>query len=255
MQGLAFLGDDRGVADLFENADEEAVFLDEWYAALFHHLAAAAYCRLAKESSARRYWKKALSCHSSLLPARRNLEDLEKPPGEGNGPWYFGVQDRLPLRLDERLSSPADELEDGARLLAGAPATLRYFAPEPTEPIGYAWRRYGRGSIGSIGSIGRTIPTICSREPPSPFRRRRRATWSAGLPACMALVPEDTIPPQRVRHPMRHHGGDPGAGRKAKKPSGCWRPQKRDEGVRFGRLRSLPPTLGQRGVSVAISSK
>jgi len=115
MEGLAFLGEDRAVMEVFEKAPQEPALQEGWYAALFNHLAAAACCRLGKERMARRYWKKALFCDCSLVPARQNLEDLEKPPGERNGPWYFDLQEFLPLRLFERFTSLADEVQGGSR--------------------------------------------------------------------------------------------------------------------------------------------
>ncbi len=146
MEGLAFLGDDRGVMEVFEKSRPESAFNEGWHAALFHRLAATAYCRLGKLRMARRYWKKALSYHPSLVPARQNLEDLEKPPGERNGPWYFDLQDWLPLRLFQRFTSLADEAQVGRRevrrriaeFLGRHPVAVRVMIPlaEMGDPFG-----------------------------------------------------------------------------------------------------------------------
>ena len=104
---LAFLGDDRGVVEVYEEESRSGFSGDDMNAALFHHLAAAAGGRLGDERKARRLCKKALSPSPSFQPARQNLEDLDQPPGERNGPWYFELDYWLQPRLFETVQSVA----------------------------------------------------------------------------------------------------------------------------------------------------
>jgi len=63
---------------------------------MLHHLGAVAALRLDRVAEAKRLWKMALDVSPEFDLAVDNLEDLDLPPEERNGPWPFAVQEWLP---------------------------------------------------------------------------------------------------------------------------------------------------------------
>lgn len=88
VEALSYLGDDRGVLDALEAAEQERAEFRTGDPMLYH-LGAVAAMRLGQEKEARRYWKRALELAPGLEVAEENLEDLDNPVGEQHAPWPF----------------------------------------------------------------------------------------------------------------------------------------------------------------------
>ncbi len=88
-EGLSFIGDDKGVLDVFHQAEQTDEVTPGRPNAFLAHLAAVAALRLGRKKDARRYWKQALKYQSGFDLARENLADLDRPVGERNVPWPF----------------------------------------------------------------------------------------------------------------------------------------------------------------------
>jgi Tfp pilus assembly protein PilF len=118
-EGLAYLGDDEGVLEAFHKFESVAgkgrARLED---PLFYHLAAAASMRLDDDRAARKYWRAALKLDPDFELASANMEDLKKPVGKRNAPWYFSfpywVTAKTMLDLAEMAQRIPDELSDEA---------------------------------------------------------------------------------------------------------------------------------------------
>ncbi len=91
-ESLTFLGDDQGVLDAFHAAERDG---EPYVWPLLCHLAAVVALRQGREDEARRHWRRALELAPWLHIARDNLADLDKPIGERNAPWPFGLSEWL----------------------------------------------------------------------------------------------------------------------------------------------------------------
>lgn len=111
-EALSYLGDDQGVVEICEATPQDG---DSPKDAWLQHLGAAAVLRLGDEVRARRYWKRALVLDRSCAPARANLDDLERPPGEREGPFALEFAAWIPRSTVTVLSRMAKGDEASAR--------------------------------------------------------------------------------------------------------------------------------------------
>ncbi|HEX6387404.1 MAG TPA: hypothetical protein VF177_22280 [Anaerolineae bacterium] len=86
-EALAFLGDDEGVRDAYQRAEERYDELPP----LLLHLAAAAHYRLGDEKTAWRLWQEVVKREPSFSLAQENLADRHLPVGERDAPWYWSL--------------------------------------------------------------------------------------------------------------------------------------------------------------------
>jgi tetratricopeptide (TPR) repeat protein len=105
-EALNFIGDDKGVLEVFQRAKDSGLLDDEEdNPAFLYHLAGVSAYRLGKQSEARRLWDEALEIDSDFDMTLENLEDLGQPVGKRNGPWAFGfrywVSDKIIKDLSE----------------------------------------------------------------------------------------------------------------------------------------------------------
>lgn len=87
-EGLSYLGDDSGVVELWQQAQNEKVD-DSPTSALFYHLAAVAFARIGEEKQAIKVWKKALARNPNLTIAQENLKDIRQSVSQRHGAWPF----------------------------------------------------------------------------------------------------------------------------------------------------------------------
>jgi tetratricopeptide (TPR) repeat protein len=102
-EALAWLGDDAGVLAVFEQGRHLEGAEGPEDDALLDHLAAVAAYRQGREDEARRYWRSSLRAVPQFELARANLDDLDRPVGERNGPWSYSFQNYVPRKLIEGL--------------------------------------------------------------------------------------------------------------------------------------------------------
>jgi len=89
VEALSYLGDDAGILQVYEQA-RKADDINST-SALFHHLVAVALERSGQTREARKQWKEALKKSPGMTLAQANLEDLDLPVGQRQGPWAFDL--------------------------------------------------------------------------------------------------------------------------------------------------------------------
>lgn len=128
-EACATLGDDQGVLDAL--AGGEATGLIETAINGFHlyHLAAVARLRLGSEDEARSLWEKCLSLTPDII-AVENLNDLDNPVYQRNGPWSFPFKYWISPHAIDDLQSEARKLakRDVKDLM---PAVRRFLRKHP----------------------------------------------------------------------------------------------------------------------------
>jgi tetratricopeptide (TPR) repeat protein len=115
---LSLMGSDRVIIALYDEAERKGILRSDNPAlATFYHHCAAAHARIGKEIVARQLWEKALDL-CPLPIAEDNLDDLDLPAAERNGPWAFDFMDLVPRPLLDRLCQVmGSKDEDGRRLV------------------------------------------------------------------------------------------------------------------------------------------
>ena len=99
MEAFSYLGDDAAVLEVAKNAGlDKRGPKKEIDPALYHYAAVATLSR-GDSKKARRYWERALDLEPDDDVALDNLDDLDLPPGERNGPWAFTILDYMPHRI------------------------------------------------------------------------------------------------------------------------------------------------------------
>ncbi len=114
---LAFIGDDAGMIALAQQAKKEAD--ESELDALFYHVWAVSEAMLGQESAAKSHWKRALDLDPSFELARDNLDDLNKPRHERNGPWAFPFSQMLPRKVFQEMFQLAQRAEKRGRAADG----------------------------------------------------------------------------------------------------------------------------------------
>lgn len=131
IEALSYLGDDEGVAAVFNQAQEPAhrdtlKFMPEIF-----HLTAVAEMRLGNEARARELWRRTLEISPGHELAKANLEDLNKPVAERHGPWPFSRGNWIPGRkVDDLVEEIKSASKRGGDKAASAAASL-YFDQHP----------------------------------------------------------------------------------------------------------------------------
>ena len=117
IEAFVWADDLNRVIEAYQLAKKELE--DDWdvdvppYALATHH-AAVAYARLGDHETAIRLWK--------LLPpgligtATENLEDIQKPVGERNGPWFFNFEHWVPRQVHSILRQELGKAEKDKEL-------------------------------------------------------------------------------------------------------------------------------------------
>jgi tetratricopeptide (TPR) repeat protein len=102
-EALSVLGNDQGVLDVHAQAEQEGYQLSDEHLAWLHHMAGVAAYRLGDEARARTLWASALRALPSFSITRQNIDDLDEPRGEQNGPWAVWPDSFIPRLLLEEL--------------------------------------------------------------------------------------------------------------------------------------------------------
>ncbi|MBO0720007.1 MAG: tetratricopeptide repeat protein [Blastocatellia bacterium] len=118
----AILGDDQGVLDALAGCEATGDLEIAINGFQIYHLAAVAQLRLGREDEARELWEKCLSI-TPYSTALENLNDLQRPVYQRNGPWPFPfaqwiakrVIDDLDIELRRVAKRGGEDLAPGAR--------------------------------------------------------------------------------------------------------------------------------------------
>ena len=153
-EALSYLPDDSAVLQIAEYAEKAGALVGKYVDPLLLHLLGVAAARLGDEKKARGLWQEAIKRAPSLARVQAQLDDLDKPRGERDGPWPFTLMDWIsPRQFEEfkhtlestgRLSNdkPAKKaaqriLESHPHVAALVPVLLERGDPHARE---FAWR-------------------------------------------------------------------------------------------------------------------
>jgi tetratricopeptide (TPR) repeat protein len=104
------LGDDLSLVALYARAEQSGDLDESIETAVLLHHSAVALARGGNERQARKLWEKALKLLPSYDLPRKNLEDMELPVGQRNGPWAhhfsFWVSEPLKQEMIKALNAP-----------------------------------------------------------------------------------------------------------------------------------------------------
>jgi tetratricopeptide (TPR) repeat protein len=115
-ESLAWLDESQALIELNQvmQADQSPRAVEARQSPHYLHMIAAAYARQGNAKEAQDFWRKALEISPNFTPARVNLDDLQRPPAERSGAWYFSIREWVPqktvqalFRLAEKTASPA----------------------------------------------------------------------------------------------------------------------------------------------------
>jgi tetratricopeptide (TPR) repeat protein len=132
---FAFLGDDGVVMDLGERVKAAKPVLDPTAQALLNHWVAFSQLQRGHRGEARRLWKEAARLAPGFALATMNLQDLDAPAGEHDGPYQLALHTLVRRSVLEGLMASArpDTGKQAARVTAAAilekAPELRHLAP------------------------------------------------------------------------------------------------------------------------------
>jgi Flp pilus assembly protein TadD len=130
-EAFSYLADDATVLQIAEDADKADALWGKYADPFLMHLAGVAAARLGDEKKAQKLWQEALKRAPSLARARANLEDFEKPLGEGEGPSPFEMADWLPPNLFEDFVKSIEPAAKSNNENAIKAATRNYLQKHP----------------------------------------------------------------------------------------------------------------------------
>jgi len=90
-EALSILGDDRALLGLYRQAKDAGALKPPEASPPFLHLAAVAHWYQGQEKEARRLWQETLKLQPGFKLAQQQLDDLELPVNQRNGPWAFSL--------------------------------------------------------------------------------------------------------------------------------------------------------------------
>jgi tetratricopeptide (TPR) repeat protein len=106
LEAFAYAGNDKILLEIYQSFRRE--FDEDDIPGFAHHLAAASSAREGDELRARILWKLALdTMASSPQLIHRNLQDLDLPAGQRNGPWHLEMYHWVAKPWIERLQTAA----------------------------------------------------------------------------------------------------------------------------------------------------
>jgi Flp pilus assembly protein TadD len=162
-EALTILGDDQGVARLYEAAGPAGAQDDPTLC----HFAAVAYARLGHEEKARQLWLRA-RLSPWMATVTENLEDLSLPPGERSGAWAFPIKYWVSSGVLEELMAA----------MAGAPG----------GDEGEARRDAARGCLARRPALLGVLPILLDRGDPPGREFALRLCKMARTPECLEML-------------------------------------------------------------------
>ena len=185
-EALSYLGDDQGVLDAFQGA-EQAGHLQlprsDPLLPLMYHLTAVAELRLGREGEARKHWQQALKLAPGLEVARDNLMDLRKPVDQRHAPWAFSLANWTPRQALDDLVENLGSKSRGKGKKAEGQALRSYLRRHP--------------------EIAGLLPLLLDRGDPLGREFALRTALSARTPGLLEAL-RDFALSQRGPDAMRH---------------------------------------------------
>jgi tetratricopeptide (TPR) repeat protein len=111
-EAFSYLCDDATVLQIAEQADKAGALFGDHADPILLHLAGVAAARRGDEKKAKRFWEEAVKRSPSFHRAQAQLDDLDKPPGERNGPWPFELEEWISRRAFDDLKSLTQSKHD-----------------------------------------------------------------------------------------------------------------------------------------------
>jgi tetratricopeptide (TPR) repeat protein len=200
-EALSVLGDDQGVLDTWAQAEQEGFRLSDEHLAWLHHMAAVAAYRTGDEERARALWARALRAEPDHVATRANIDDLDQPLGQQNGPWVLHSESFIPrvllLELVRRCRAAAPAARDSA-LQADLQRFLRE-RPHIVPAVRLLLERgdpFGRQLAVRLAGTARTPELLAALRD---FALGQRGTDAMRLQAAFSLAGTDLLPPGEVR--------------------------------------------------------
>jgi tetratricopeptide (TPR) repeat protein len=195
---FSYLGDDQAVLETFQNAETAGALEDA--NPFLYHLTAVAALRLGQEDRARELWKRCLKASPGFELAEANLDDLQKPVGERNGPWAFPLNYLLRREALEEMIKEA-KVKDRRSGEALTHALQHYVErhPEITHLIPYLLERgdpIGRDFAVRLAGIIKTPEMLAMLRD---FALSQRGTDRLRMQAAQAASQADLLPSGQVR--------------------------------------------------------
>lgn len=125
-EAFSYLADDATVLEIAEQAEKAGVLFGEFADPALLHLAGVAAGRLGDEKKAKRFWDEAVKRAPSFGRAQAQLDDLDRPISERDGPWPFTFQEWI---IGHQFGELANAIERMASAKSDkhVQATLRLF--------------------------------------------------------------------------------------------------------------------------------
>jgi tetratricopeptide (TPR) repeat protein len=185
-EALAFLGDWPGILETVQRAEARRAAdpLDNF--GLLFHLAGVAAAELGQLDVARKHWKRAVKLKSCADWAQQNLDDLNLPIGERNGPWAFPLDSWISPAVIERLA-----------------VDMRRAGPKAKDS---AVRRRVRKLFEQFAHLEHLAPSLLERGDPNAKEFVIRVASLTGLPSIMSALREFVFG-QRGSDQLRHEAG------------------------------------------------
>ncbi len=130
-EAFSYLADDATVLQIAEDADKAEALWGKYADPFLMHFAGVAAARRGDEKKAQKLWQETLKRLPSFSRTRANLEDLEKPLGEREGPWPFEMADWLSPRLFEDFINSVEPAAKSNNENAVKAATRNYLQKHP----------------------------------------------------------------------------------------------------------------------------
>jgi tetratricopeptide (TPR) repeat protein len=108
-EALSFLGDDQAILRLYRQAKSAGALELPEASPIFLHLVAVAQWSQGREKEARRLWQEALKLAPGFGQAQQQLDDLEKPVSQRNGPWAYPLNNWVAESTIRQLSKTVEK--------------------------------------------------------------------------------------------------------------------------------------------------
>ncbi|HEX9595577.1 MAG TPA: tetratricopeptide repeat protein, partial [Anaerolineales bacterium] len=160
-EALSQIGDDEGVLVLYEQAGQAGELKPPDAGPLFLHFVAVALANTGQVEEARLLWREISKREPSFELPRRNLDDLNRPSGERNGPWAFAFSSWMPKNLlremTATLSGPAKRKSE--RIVETAARKFLQQRPELTTLSPHMLARGDADTLEFVVRLGRLAET------------------------------------------------------------------------------------------------
>jgi tetratricopeptide (TPR) repeat protein len=200
-EALSFLGDEDGIIELLEQARAAGALNPPLAETLFMHLAAVALWNKGQPKEAQQLWKKVLEINPAFDLAKQQLDDLNRPASQRNGPWAFPlsywigssvIRDLTRLLSGGVQRKSEQVVEQGARLFLEKHPEVIFLAPH----ILARGDAEGREFICTLARIAETPELLDAIRD---FALGQRGSDKLRMEMAQFLADKDRLPPGPAR--------------------------------------------------------